>query len=73
MQDDLLNWVRRQEAIEGFTISIDISNLINPMLTFHCEMSGEYKPRIKPTCTIKHILLLFVFWPLKKREAILEF
>jgi len=39
----MLNWVRRQVAKVGFTISIDRSNLINPMLTLHCERSGQYK------------------------------
>jgi len=43
-QEELLDWVHRQAARAGFTISIDKSSTITPYMTMQCERSGEYKP-----------------------------
>jgi hypothetical protein len=40
----LLGWVRRQTTKTVFTISIDKSNIKNPMLNLQYERSGVYKP-----------------------------
>jgi len=40
--NNLLNWVRGQANKVGFTIVIQRSNLIIPMLQLMCEMSGAH-------------------------------
>ena len=42
-RDDLLNWVGRQTNKAGFTIVIQRSSLVNPMVRLVCERSGAHK------------------------------
>jgi len=42
-RDDLLNWVRRRANKAGFTIVIQRSSLVNPMVRLVCERSGAHK------------------------------
>jgi len=43
-REELLDWIRRQAARAGFTISIDKSSTITPYMMMQCGRSGEYKP-----------------------------
>lgn len=42
-REELLEWVRRQANKAGFTIFIQRSSLIHPMLGLVCERSGAHK------------------------------
>jgi len=52
--NDLLNWLCRQANRAGFTIIIRRSNLINPMLQFVRERSGDHKV---PEKKLKHVAI----------------
>jgi len=48
-RETLLNSVRRQANKEGFTIVIQRSSLINPLVRLVCERSGAHKVPEKKT------------------------
>jgi len=40
-REELLDWIRRQAARAGFTISIDKSSTITSYMTMQCERRGQ--------------------------------